>query len=54
MPTTSPGPASADHLILAAAAVDYHPLPLVVAEAEGAWITDVEGPCYALAGPSAR
>ena len=22
---------------------NYHPLPVVVAEAEGAWVTDVEG-----------
>ena len=25
------------------AAHDYHPLPVVVADAEGAWVTDVEG-----------
>jgi ornithine--oxo-acid transaminase len=25
---------------------NYHPLPVVVAEAEGAWVTDVEGKCY--------
>ena len=25
---------------------NYHPLPIVVAEAEGAWVTDVEGKRY--------
>ena len=25
------------------AAHNYHPLPVVIAEAEGAWVTDVEG-----------
>ena len=25
---------------------NYHPLPVVVAEAEGAWVTDVEGRRY--------
>ena len=25
---------------------NYHPLPLVVAEAEGAWVTDVQGRRY--------
>ena len=25
---------------------NYHPLPVVVAEAEGAWVTDVEGKRY--------
>jgi ornithine--oxo-acid transaminase len=25
---------------------NYHPLPLVVAEAEGAWVTDVHGRRY--------
>src|SRR3954463_11260005 len=28
------------------AARNYHPLPVVVAEAEGAWVTDVEGRRY--------
>lgn len=34
---------------------NYHPLPVVIAEAEGAWVTDVEGQRYldALAGYSA-
>jgi ornithine--oxo-acid transaminase len=37
------------------AARNYHPLPVVVAEAEGAWVTDVDGRRYldALAGYSA-
>lgn len=25
---------------------NYHPLPVVVAQAEGAWVTDVEGTRY--------
>ena len=34
---------------------NYHPLPVVVAEADGAWVTDVDGRRYldALAGYSA-
>src|SRR6058998_4380409 len=28
------------------AAHNYHPLPVVIAEAEGAWVTDVEGKRY--------
>src|SRR5262245_20704048 len=28
------------------AARNYHPLPVVIAEAEGAWVTDVEGTRY--------
>ena len=28
------------------AAHNYHPLPVVIAEAEGAWVTDVEGVGY--------
>src|ERR1035437_1419783 len=34
---------------------NYHPLPVVIAEAHGAWVTDVEGRRYldALAGYSA-
>ena len=28
------------------AAHNYHPLPVVIAEAEGAWVTDVEGVRY--------
>src|SRR5919109_1536000 len=37
------------------AAHNYHPLPVVVAEAEGAWVTDVDGRRYldCLAGYSA-
>ncbi len=37
------------------AAHNYHPLPVVIAEAEGAWVTDVDGKRYldALAGYSA-
>ncbi|MCA1782193.1 MAG: ornithine--oxo-acid transaminase [Intrasporangiaceae bacterium] len=37
------------------AAHNYHPLPVVIAEAEGAWVTDIDGRRYldALAGYSA-
>ncbi len=37
------------------AAHNYHPLPVIIAEAEGAWVTDVDGRRYldALAGYSA-
>src|SRR6476469_3386561 len=37
------------------AAHNYHPLPVVIAEAEGAWVTDVDGKRYLdfLAGYSA-
>src|SRR6056297_1489631 len=37
------------------AAHNYHPLPVVIADAEGAWVTDVDGRRYldALAGYSA-
>ncbi|MGY1812585.1 ornithine--oxo-acid transaminase [Blastococcus sp. SYSU D00820] len=49
--------AGADHTALAAAttAPNYAPLPVVVAEAEGAWVTDVDGRRYldCLAGYSA-
>ena len=49
--------ASAEHLALADAvtAHNYHPLPVVIAEAEGAWVTDVDGRRYldCLAGYSA-
>ena len=45
------------HIALAEryAAHNYHPLPVVVAEAEGAWVTDVDGKRYldCLAGYSA-
>ena len=43
--------AQAEHF----AAHNYHPLPVVVAEAEGAWVTDVDGQRYldCLAGYSA-
>jgi ornithine--oxo-acid transaminase len=39
---------SASHLdlSLAHAAHNYHPLPVVIAEAEGAWVTDVDGRRY--------
>jgi ornithine--oxo-acid transaminase len=49
--------AGAEHLALADAVIahNYHPLPVVVAEAEGAWVTDVDGRRYldCLAGYSA-
>jgi ornithine--oxo-acid transaminase len=45
------------HLTLAdeSIAANYHPLPVVIAEADGAWVTDVDGRRYldALAGYSA-
>jgi ornithine--oxo-acid transaminase len=48
---------TAQHLALAeeVMAHNYHPLPVVIAEAHGAWVTDVEGRRYldALAGYSA-
>ncbi len=42
-PTTAPA-----HLALAEAhaAHNYHPLPVVIADAEGAWVTDVDGNRY--------
>ncbi|MDN5797405.1 MAG: ornithine--oxo-acid transaminase [Intrasporangium sp.] len=48
---------SQEHLSLAEAwiAQNYHPLPVVIAKAEGVWVTDVDGRRYldALAGYSA-
>ncbi|GGI03285.1 ornithine--oxo-acid transaminase [Egicoccus halophilus] len=43
------------HALEAHSAHNYHPLPVVVAEADGAWVTDVDGRRYldALAGYSA-
>ncbi|HSK22456.1 MAG TPA: aminotransferase class III-fold pyridoxal phosphate-dependent enzyme, partial [Egicoccus sp.] len=43
------------HDLEAHAAHNYHPLPVVIAHAEGAWVTDVDGRRYldALAGYSA-
>ncbi len=51
----SPAPATDLAHLDAHAAHNYHPLPVVVAEAEGAWVTDVDGRRYldALAGYSA-
>ncbi|MGH3745866.1 MAG: aminotransferase class III-fold pyridoxal phosphate-dependent enzyme, partial [Micromonosporaceae bacterium] len=57
-------PASADNGVVTKEAValeervtahNYHPLPVVVAEADGAWVTDIEGRRYldCLAGYSA-
>lgn len=51
-------PSATDRQIAAAeahSAHNYHPLPVVIAEAEGAWVTDVEGRRYVdmLAGYSA-
>jgi ornithine--oxo-acid transaminase len=39
---------TAEHIALAEqfAAHNYHPLPVVIAEAEGVWVTDVEGRRY--------
>ena len=48
---------TAAHILLAEAvtASNYHPLPVVISEAEGVWVTDVEGHRYldCLAGYSA-
>jgi ornithine--oxo-acid transaminase len=59
-PTTrphSPAPKTEEHLRLADRFVahNYYPLPVVIAEAEGAWVTDVDGRRYldCLAGYSA-
>jgi ornithine--oxo-acid transaminase len=56
--TTTPATGETDRAIAAAEAYsahNYHPLPVVVASAEGAWMTDVEGRRYLdmLAGYSA-
>jgi ornithine--oxo-acid transaminase len=54
---TSMTTSTSAHIALAEAvtASNYHPLPVVIAEAEGAWVTDVEGRRYldCLAGYSA-
>jgi ornithine--oxo-acid transaminase len=56
-PTTGQPTATSQHLALAEEhlAHNYHPLPVVVSEAHGAWLTDVEGTRYldCLAGYSA-
>ena len=47
--TTSPADALTGELIAAEnahVAHNYHPLPVVVARGEGAWVTDVEGKRY--------
>ncbi len=53
----APAPETGQHLALADEflAHNYHPLPVVVAEASGAWLTDVDGNRYldCLAGYSA-
>jgi ornithine--oxo-acid transaminase len=53
----SPAPATEEHLHLADRYIahNYYPLPVVIAEAEGAWVTDVDGRRYfdCLAGYSA-
>src|SRR5512133_398807 len=48
---TTPAVAEAEHWT----AHNYHPLPVVIADAEGAWVTDVDGRRYldCLAGYSA-
>jgi ornithine--oxo-acid transaminase len=45
---TSMTTSTSAHIALAEAvtASNYHPLPVVIAEAEGAWVTDVEGKRY--------
>ena len=53
----APAPNTEEHLLLAERHVarNYYPLPVVVAQAEGAWVTDVDGRRYldCLAGYSA-
>ncbi len=53
----SPAPQTEEHLHLAERYIarNYYPLPVVIAEAEGAWVTDVDGRRYldCLAGYSA-
>jgi ornithine--oxo-acid transaminase len=53
----APGAANAEHIEMTErwAAHNYHPLPVVVSSAEGAWVTDVDGNRYldCLAGYSA-
>ena len=60
MPDAEPT-ASDEHIELVEhySAHNYHPLPIVVAEAEGAWVTDVDGKRYldmlvGLLGPELR
>lgn len=52
-----PGSLTGEHIAVTErwVASNYHPLPVVIAHAEGAWVTDVEGRRYldALAGYSA-
>jgi ornithine--oxo-acid transaminase len=56
----APG-STAPHIVTAAehggehVAPNYHPLPVVISQAEGAWVTDVDGRRYrdCLAGYSA-
>ena len=46
-PTAVPTPTEQQiELVDHYSAHNYHPLPVVVAEAEGAWVTDVEGKHY--------
>ena len=53
---TTPGTAHHIELTETYAAHNYHPLHVVVASGEGAWVTDVDGKRYldCLAGYSAR
>ena len=53
--TVSPETARHEELMERHSAHNYHPLPVVVADAEGAWVTDVDGRRYldCLAGYSA-
>ncbi len=56
--TSSAGVGGPDHAVWEAerwTAQNYHPLPVVIAEAEGAWVTDIHGRRYldCLAGYSA-
>jgi ornithine--oxo-acid transaminase len=44
----SPAPQTEEHLHFADRFIahNYYPLPVVVAQAEGAWVTDVDGRRY--------
>ena len=58
-PENSSPRSTPQHLELASArAHNYHPLPVVVADAEGVWVTDIEGrrylDCLAVLGPELR
>jgi ornithine--oxo-acid transaminase len=47
---------SAEHIELVErhSAHNYHPLPVVIAQAEGVWVTDVEGNATSTCSPRTR